>query len=155
MADRQLPEHPEVVVKPLFEASAYVPAPLEDLIPQILHLEPGPVTPATAPYLAGGVDRAGWTVSGGPEKFDVYAGGTHLLYVDVNRTTNTIGMQGHWWYRGEYSLVAEPPGCRVTYRVFNVAPRGRWAVPLANRLFIGYQATVQKSVDDFAARFAA
>lgn len=140
-------------MKPLFEASAYVPRPVEELVPLVLHLEPGPVTPATAPYLAGDEAKPGWTVSGGPGKFDVYASGTHLLYVDVDRRTNTIGMQGHWWYRGEYSLTAEPPGTRVTYRVFNVAPRGRWAVPLANRLFIGYPAVMQQAVDAFAARY--
>ncbi|GIH09341.1 hypothetical protein Rhe02_74080 [Rhizocola hellebori] len=48
-------------------------------------------------------------------------------------------LQGGWWYRGEYELIADPLGTRVTHRVFNVAQVGRWAVPLANRFFIGFE----------------
>jgi hypothetical protein len=52
-------------------------------------------------------------------------------------------VQGGWWYRGE--TIAEPHagGSRVVHRVFNVARKGRWAVPLANRMFIGYRANLQ------------
>jgi hypothetical protein len=38
----------------------------------------------------------------------------------------------------------------VTYRVLNIAGRSAWAVPLANRLFIGYS----RSVREAAARIA-
>jgi hypothetical protein len=50
----------------------------------------------------------------------------------------TAAHQGGWWYRGEWS--AHPDGNRtlVTRRVYNVAPAMRWAVPLANRFFIGF-----------------
>jgi hypothetical protein len=141
--------------KPLFEASAYVPVPLADLIPRLVRLEAGPVNPTTAPILAGsgsGVeDRAGWTISGGPDVFDVHANGVHMLQMDIDRDRHTIGMQGHWWYRGEYALVAEPPGTRLVHRVYNVAERGRWAVPLANRMFAGYREKTQQAVDAMAA----
>jgi hypothetical protein len=71
-------------------------------------------------------------------------------YVDIDHSDGTVGFQGHWWYRGEIS--ASAPGGRtvVTYRVFNIAQRGAWAIPLANRLFIGYA----RKVRDTTARLA-
>lgn len=132
--------------EPLFEVSTLLPVPIEDVAPRVLHVAPGPVGPANAGILAGAIP-AGWVVSGGPDRFDVHADGQHLLYVDVDRATNTIGIQGHWWYRGTFTVVAEPPGTRVVHRVYNAADRMRWAVPLANRFFVGYQAQLQKSVD--------
>lgn len=55
-----------------------------------------------------------------------------------------VAYQGGWWYRGEWSVEPHPQGTRVVHRVFNVATWGRWGVPLANRFFIGYQASVEK-----------
>ncbi|GAA1694895.1 hypothetical protein GCM10009765_50170 [Fodinicola feengrottensis] len=136
--------------KPLFEASAYIQAPIADLIPRLLHLKVGPVTRTSAPLLSRDDERPGWIVSGGPDQFDVHAGGTHVLYMDLDRERHTIGMQGHWWYRGEFTLVSEPPGTRLIHRVYNVAARGRWAVPFANRMFAGYQRRTQQGVDDLA-----
>ena len=71
-------------------------------------------------------------------------------YVDVDHRDGVVGFQGHWWYRGEIS--ADTTGGRtvVTYRVFNIAGPTAWAVPLANRLFIGYR----RQVEDAAARLA-
>ncbi|GAA0925602.1 hypothetical protein [Nonomuraea longicatena] len=34
--------------------------------------------------------------------------------------------------------VAAPSGSRLTHSVYNVAQRMRWAVPLANRFFVGF-----------------
>lgn len=48
-------------------------------------------------------------------------------------------LQGGWWYRGEFEVAAHANGTQVTHRVFNVAEVGRWAVPLANRFFIGFE----------------
>ncbi|PRY35850.1 hypothetical protein [Umezawaea tangerina] len=48
-------------------------------------------------------------------------------------------VQGGWWYRGEHHALPHPEGTRYAYRVYNVAQRMRWGVPLANKLFIGYQ----------------
>ncbi|KAA2265265.1 hypothetical protein F0L68_05135 [Solihabitans fulvus] len=61
--------------------------------------------------------------------------------VEVDRERGRLAYQGGWWYRGEYDVVGEESGgTRVTHRVYNVAsPGSRWAVPLANRLFIGFR----------------
>ncbi|WP_181777081.1 hypothetical protein [Amycolatopsis pittospori] len=58
-----------------------------------------------------------------------------------------VAQQGGWWYRGEYTVEDDPGGARVTHRVYNVASRGRWAVPLANRLFIGFAERVRGGFD--------
>ncbi|WP_156960838.1 hypothetical protein [Amycolatopsis taiwanensis] len=72
------------------------------------------------------------------ERFTAALGGAAGLVVDRDR--GTVAYQGGWWYRGEYEVSGEPGGgTRVTYRVYNVADRLRWAVPLANRFFIGFR----------------
>ncbi|MBA9003600.1 hypothetical protein [Thermomonospora cellulosilytica] len=53
-----------------------------------------------------------------------------------------IVVQGGWWYRAEYHLSPGDQGTRVTLLVFNAATTARWAVPLANRFFVGFQAEV-------------
>ena len=70
-------------------------------------------------------------------------------YVDVDHGPRMVGFQGHWWYRGEISVTEDPT--TLHYRVYNIARRGAWAVPLANRLFVGYAATVQSGADGLAA----
>ncbi|MEV0679303.1 hypothetical protein AB0I60_22555 [Actinosynnema sp. NPDC050436] len=55
-------------------------------------------------------------------------------------------VQGGWWYRGEYHAEDHPRGTRVVHRVYNVARRGRWAVPPANRLFLGYRARLAQGM---------
>jgi hypothetical protein len=54
-----------------------------------------------------------------------------------------FALQGGWWYRGEYHVKEEAGGStRLVYRIYNVAgPGSRWAVPLANRFFIGFAET--------------
>ncbi len=60
--------------------------------------------------------------------------------VEIDREHGRFAYQGGWWYRGEYEVTEEAGRTRVTYRVFNVAGRGsRWAVPLANKFFIGFR----------------
>lgn len=75
-------------------------------------------------------------------------GGRH---VEVDRELGIVAVQGGWWYRGEYEVSSVPSGTRLTHRVRNVAARGRWAVPLANRLFIGFRPKVRQSFTTFAA----
>lgn len=60
----------------------------------------------------------------------------HTLTVEV--TDRLIAYQGGWWYRGEWSHSGHPQGTLVVHQVYNVADRMRWAVPLANRFFIGF-----------------
>lgn len=109
-------------MKLLFEASAPVHAPL----PQVQRL----------------IDSE-WVL-------ETVIGTAGRTYVDVDRRDGVLGFQGHWWYRGEISASASGGRTIVTYRVFNIARRGAWAVPLANRLFIGYKRTVR----DTATRLA-
>jgi hypothetical protein len=71
--------------------------------------------------------------------------------VEVDRERRTVAVQGGWWYRGEYQVDATADGTRLTHRVRNVARRGRWAVPLANRLFLGYRAGVERNFAAFVA----
>jgi hypothetical protein len=86
----------------------------------------------------------GWVVGaflGGDEARD---------YVDIDHQPGTVGFQGHWWYRGEISAALDGGRTVLTYRVYNIAGRSAWAVPLANRFFIGYRATVRDGVAGLA-----
>ncbi|MCA2229057.1 hypothetical protein [Nonomuraea aurantiaca] len=60
----------------------------------------------------------------------------HTMTVEV--TDRSIAYQGGWWYRAEWSLTGHPQGTLVVHRVYNIAERMRWAVPLANRFFMGF-----------------
>jgi len=53
--------------------------------------------------------------------------------VEVDQKRHTLAIQGHWWYRGVYTVREDPRGSLVEYRVHNIATRGRWAVPLMQR----------------------
>lgn len=109
----------------LFEASAPVRAPL-DQVQQLIDDE----------WVLGVL------LGPGPDK---------RRYVDVDHRDGAVGLQGHWWYRGEIGAAAGADGrTEVTYRVYNVAGRGAWAVPLANRLFIGYRDKVRRSAEGLA-----
>ncbi|NUR91770.1 MAG: hypothetical protein HOY71_47490 [Nonomuraea sp.] len=66
----------------------------------------------------------------------------------VEKSGHTVAYQGGWWYRGEWSVLAHPEGARLVHRVYNVARRGRWGVPLANRFFIGFD---RRTREGFAA----
>jgi hypothetical protein len=58
---------------------------------------------------------------------------TDTVTVEVDQHRHTLAVQGHWWYRGVYTVRECPRGSLVEYRVHNVATRGRWAVPLMQR----------------------
>ncbi|WP_432994011.1 hypothetical protein [Dactylosporangium sp. CA-233914] len=77
-------------------------------------------------------------------------GETGRAYVDVDHRDGTVGFQGHWWYRGEISAAESDAETLVTYRVYNIARRAAWAVPLANRLFIGYARGVREAAAGIA-----
>jgi hypothetical protein len=51
--------------------------------------------------------------------------------------------------------VESATGTRLVQRVFNIARRGAWAVPLANRLFIGFREQLQHGTEDLARRMEA
>ncbi|WP_199546409.1 hypothetical protein [Streptomyces sp. N35] len=72
-------------------------------------------------------------------------------YLKVDVTAGRVGVQGGWWYRGEYELTPHGSGTRVVLRVYNVAARGRWAVPLANRFFRGFAQQTRTGLDTLLA----
>ncbi|MDH2429249.1 hypothetical protein [Sphaerisporangium sp. TRM90804] len=116
---------------PLYEVTGVIEAPVGQ-VAELLAVRPGPVGPRTLWLLDGSYQG---TVHGGPERFTVRSEG-HTMTVEARE--GFVAVQGGWWYRGEYLLQPHPRGTRLVHRVFNVARRGRWSVPLANRLFIGY-----------------
>ncbi|MEO3793123.1 hypothetical protein ABGB14_23160 [Nonomuraea sp. B10E15] len=65
---------------------------------------------------------------------------------------HTVAYQGGWWYRGEWSVTSHPEGARVVHRVYNVAEWLRWGVPLANRLFIGFDRRTRQAFAEGLAR---
>lgn len=64
----------------------------------------------------------------------------------------TAASQGGWWYRGEWTARGSGGTSELVHRVRNVAARGAWAVPLANRLFLGFREQSQRGVEDLARR---
>ncbi|MEV0582674.1 hypothetical protein [Nonomuraea sp. NPDC050310] len=66
----------------------------------------------------------------------------------TERTATGLSVQGGWWYRGEWHAEPYGTGTLVVHRVYNVATVARWGVPLANRLFIGYERTTRESFAD-------
>ena len=73
---------------------------------------------------------------------------------EIDRERRLVALQGGWWYRGEYLVTPTATGSTVTHRVRNVAERGRWAVPLANRMFIGYRERTERNFAEFIASLA-
>lgn len=71
-------------------------------------------------------------------------------HLDASHSPGKVGFQGDWWYRGELEATAGGGETLINYRVYNIAKRAAWAVPLANRLFIGFDAGVQKTTNDLA-----
>ncbi|MEU7899768.1 hypothetical protein AB0B45_43835 [Nonomuraea sp. NPDC049152] len=65
-----------------------------------------------------------------------------------------LAHQGGWWYRGEWSVAPHPRGSLVVHRVFNVADRLRWAVPLANRFFIGFDEATREAFRQMTAKLS-
>jgi hypothetical protein len=74
---------------------------------------------------------------------------------EVDHVNRTVAIQGGWWYRGEYTLEPHDKGTRIVHRVYNVAQRGRWAVPLANKFFIGFRDRTRTGLADQLAAYGA
>jgi hypothetical protein len=80
---------------------------------------------------------------------DAGKSGSHRL---VDRDQGVIAYWGDWWYRGEDSLYPHPEGALLVHRVYNIARQGNWAPYLANKLFIGYRARLEKGMRDRVAQ---
>lgn len=129
---------------PLVEVTGLVEAPVETVTELTLAVRPGPVGLDNAWLLLGIGLPDGTTLTGGPKRFT--ATGTRDT-IEVDPVSRTISLQGGWWYRGEYAFDPARRGTRVTHRVYNIATLGRWAVPLANRFFIGFSEAVEHGFD--------
>ena len=66
--------------------------------------------------------------------------------------TGAAAIQGGWWYRGEWSARSDGGRTVLVHRVTNVAERGAWAVPLANRFFVGFREQCRRGVAELARR---
>jgi hypothetical protein len=130
-------------VTALFEITGVIDAPVPAVADLLFRVRPGQVGTDNAVLLA--ATGSSITLTGGPDRF-VAAGAGHRMTVEIDRARPAIAVQGGWWYRGEYALVPGPDqGTRVIYRIFNVADRARWAVPLANRFFIGFERDARRA----------
>ncbi|HUR05036.1 MAG TPA: hypothetical protein VM347_21010, partial [Nonomuraea sp.] len=117
----------------LAEVSGVVEAPPERVREAMLKsLVPDGVPGGVSDGVSGGVSGG----APGESRFTVEDLPGHTLTVEV--TDRSIAYQGGWWYRGEWSHSGHPQGTLVVHRVYNVAERMRWAVPVANRFFIGF-----------------
>ena len=58
---------------------------------------------------------------------------TVLAALPGTRYDSLVVVQGDWWYRGEYRVVAVAAGSRVTLTIVNVAQQAHWSAPLAGR----------------------
>ena len=87
----------------------------------------------------------------GPGKFAAQAPG-HAMTVESQVHQGFFAVQGGWWYRAEYQVTAVPGGARLTQRIYNAATWGRWAVPLANKLFIGFESQSRSQFEQLVAQ---
>jgi hypothetical protein len=79
-------------------------------------------------------------------------GGRYLPTTHVDGERTTFAIQGGWWYRGEHTVEPHPRGTRYVHRVNNVAQWMRWAVPLANKGFRGFESATRAAVADRVAK---
>ncbi|WP_432891389.1 hypothetical protein ACQPYH_14675 [Kribbella sp. CA-245084] len=68
--------------------------------------------------------------------------------VDADPAAGTVGMQGQYWYRGEYTFGPHPDGTEITYRIVNVSGSPDAVIRLWQRKVLNNQ---QRDLDAFAA----
>jgi hypothetical protein len=68
--------------------------------------------------------------------------------VDVDPSTGTLGLQGQFWYRGEYTFTPHPRGTEIVHRIRNVSGRSDAVIRLWQRRHLGRQ---QQNLDALAA----
>jgi hypothetical protein len=76
---------------------------------------------------------------------------------EVQESTGRIvfAYQGGWWYRGETTVQPVAKGTQITVQIYNVATYLGWAVPLANKFFIGAKLQYAKAFTDTLAQLRA
>ena len=133
--NRASPAYDANMRTPLVECAGLVEASLDRVTDLVLTVREGEVGQDNAWLFQDGSEQA--TVTGGPDRFSFEAPG-HSGTIEVDRDQRMIAFQGGWWYRGVYRLEPDTAGTRIVHRVYNAATRARWGVPLANKLFIGF-----------------
>ncbi|MGW7682753.1 hypothetical protein ACWGID_18585 [Kribbella sp. NPDC054772] len=68
--------------------------------------------------------------------------------VDADPAAATIGLQGQFWYRGEYTFAPHAGGTEVTYRLENVSSWPDPVIALWQRKTVK---AVQRAADSYAA----
>src|SRR6266511_3922356 len=106
--------------EPLYEVAAVVEAPVEKVTEHLF--AKNPFVPESV-FQPG--DPAITRLPDGEEYIKVGHGSLHQ-----NRARRMVGYQGGWWYRGEFSVEPHPKGSLYVYRVYNVAKKWRYMVPL-------------------------
>jgi hypothetical protein len=57
--------------------------------------------------------------------------GEGKIYIEVDKRTRSLAIQGEWWYRGVYSVQPRGKGSLLAYTIRNVAPgSSRWMANL-------------------------
>jgi hypothetical protein len=67
--------------------------------------------------------------------------------VDADPASATVGLQGQFWYRGEYTFAPLGDGTEITYRIVNVSGSPDAVIRLWQRKVLTNQ---QRDVDAFA-----
>jgi len=109
-------------------ATGVVEAPVDAVFAALLAFGPAAGTQHNSPSAATGADADRVLRYRAPVGDSGY-----VAAIEVDPKEHSLAVQGNWWYRGVYTVRACPRGSLIEYRVHNVAPRGRWAVPLMQR----------------------
>jgi hypothetical protein len=79
----------------------------------------------------------------------------HLDGATVDADSLRAVVQGGWWYRAEYVVLADDDGARIEHELVNVAKPLHWAGPITGRAAIAdsagaFQRLVSAVVDDLS-----
>lgn len=77
--------------------------------------------------------------------------GVDVLFL-ADPVERLVVLQGHWWYRGEYRVLADGQGARVEHEIINVAPTAHRLGAVTGRDVVkGAPAAFQALLTDLAA----
>jgi hypothetical protein len=123
--------------RPDWTARGVVEAPADQVAGTLLDVRTGVAGDGNALVLtAGELAQSGPVVlRGGPRTFTADIGEEHgtSVRVEVDPDRRSLTIEGHWWYRGVYTVEPHERGSLITYRVYNIAPGfTRWMATLLN-----------------------
>lgn len=119
----------------MWTLAGVVEAPVEQVLGVLFNVRPGRVDGDNGLVLSteGPAEYGAIVLEGGPHRFTATAGQPAVtsVNVEVDREGRRLVVQGHFWYRGVYTLEPHERGSRILYRVYNVAPGvPQWLVRL-------------------------